>query len=83
MSTVSLLDIKTPLKRALSSAYNEYKNSDSRTFQHFFEKANNCTVIKRYSKKHPTIYSAVDTRYWYQLQFNSDSELSMFLLKWH
>jgi len=82
MTAVHLLDIKKPLKHALSKAYDDYKKSDSRTFQNFFEQENNCTVVKKYSKQHPAIYPAVDTKYWHQLHFENESELSLFLLKW-
>jgi len=82
MTAVHITDIKTPLKQALTKAYKDYRHSNSRTFQNFFEQENNCAVVKRYSKQQPSIYPSVDTKYWHQLKFNNESELSLFLLKW-
>jgi len=85
MAQVDVLSIFTTIEKSLQHIVEKYgyvRHRDLLEVQRSFETEFNCKVIKLYSKNLCKQSKFTDVRYWDRLEFESETEMTMFLLKW-
>ena len=85
MSTVKLTDIQDALRNSLHATQQTHDcriHNDLLKFQKLYENDHECNVLKLYSKKHYISSDVTDITYWDSLQFKSEQDITMFVLRW-
>jgi hypothetical protein len=84
-NSIKLVDIQSPLRNSLHSTQEKHNckiHNDLIKFQKLYEEDHQCSVLKLYSQKHGISSNITDITYWDALQFNSDEDITMFVLRW-
>ena len=85
MNTIKLVNIQEALRNSLVSTQKKHNckiHNDLLNFQRLYENDHRCHVLKRYSQTNPIRSDITDITYWESLQFESDEDITMFVLKW-
>ena len=85
MNTIKLVNIQEALRNSLVSTQKKYNckiHNDLLNFQRLYENDHQCHVLKRYSQTNPIRSDITDITYWESLQFGTDEDITMFVLKW-
>ena len=84
-STVKLDDIQQALRNSLISTQQNHNckiHNDLLKFQQLYENDHGCNVLKLYSQTNSMLSNITDITYWDALQFKSDEDITMFILRW-
>jgi hypothetical protein len=84
-NSIKLVDIQIPLRNSLCNTQEKYNceiHNDLIKFQKLYEKDHECSVLKLYSQKHNITSKYTDITYWNALQFKSQEDITMFILRW-
>ena len=85
MPSIDIASIRKPLHNSLKSTHEKHKckkHVDLFKFQNLYESDHNCSVLKLYSQRSAPLSEYTDIKYWESLRFNSDNDITMFILKW-
>jgi len=84
-NTIEIVNIYQALSHSMRSTHETHNcemHNNLIKFQHLYENDHDCIILKLYARRHSLLSKFTDIRYWNELQFKSQEDITMFVLKW-